>query len=148
MITRHLARRVADGVLGVLAATPPQRSADLPAASYVSSAVKVIETLHLDDGTPMNRTFYVAATALSFTPLSQAAFLTGGNGVKVPAMPDPPLDADASVGSITYHQRDAGFERTTVYRREPLDSVESWSAWQLVSDHLEWHPPGGARSTA
>lgn len=146
MITRHLARRVADGVLGVLAASghaPAARDARGVVPS-VSSAVKIVETMTLPDGTAKKRTFFVAASALSFTPLAQAAFLTGGSGVQVPAMPDPPLDdIDPAVCTITYHQRDAGFERTTIYRRDKLHGGEQWSAWQLLSDRLEWHPPAG-----
>ncbi len=148
MITRHLARRVADGVLGVLAASGHVASARGVVPS-VSSAVKIIETMTLPDGTAKKRTFFVAASALSFTPLAQAAFLTGGSGVQVPAMPDPPLDdVDPAVCTITYHQRDAGFERTTIYRRDALDGGVRWSAWQLLSDRLEWHPPtGGSAAT-
>ncbi|HUD40838.1 MAG TPA: hypothetical protein VMR06_02455 [Dokdonella sp.] len=146
MITRHLARRVADGVLGVLAASghPPAVRDARGGVPPVSSAVKIVETMTLADGSARNRTFFVAASALSFTPLAQAAFLTGGSGIQVPAMPDPPLDdVDPAVDSITYHQRDAGFERTTVYRRNRLDSANRWSAWQLLSDRLEWRPPAG-----
>lgn len=151
MITRHLARRVADGVLGVLAASghaPAARDARGVVPS-VSSAVKIVETMTLPDGTAKKRTFFVAASALSFTPLAQAAFLTGGSGVQVPAMPDPPLDdIDPAVCTITYHQRDAGFERTTIYRRDKLHGGEHWSAWQLLSDRLEWRPPAGGGAEA
>jgi|GEM_PF-5500346 len=141
MITRHLARRVADGVLGVLAASG-HAAATRSVVPSVSSAVKIIETMTLPDGRARKRTFFVAASSLSFTPLAQAAFLTGGSGVQVPAMPDPPLDdVDPAVCTITYHQRDAGFERTTIYRRDRLDGGMHWSAWQLLSDRLEWHPP-------
>lgn len=144
MITRHLARRVADGVLGVLAASghAPATREKRGVVPSVASAVRIIETMTLPDGSAKKRTFFVAASALSFTPLAQAAFLTGGSGVQVPAMPDPPLDdIDPAVCTITYHQRDAGFERTTIYRRDPLEGGLRWSAWQLLSDRLEWHPP-------